>query len=62
MATSLIRTAKHPSGPLLTFDTQFHSYKFLGKRLFSCSKVLDRFFPFDADKVAAKVAIKENKT
>ena len=62
MSSLGLRTAKHPSGPLLTFDTKFHSYKFLGKKLFSCSKVLDRFFPFDTDKVAAKVAIKENKT
>jgi hypothetical protein len=59
---SVIRTALHPSGRDLVFDTAFHSYKFLGKRMFSVSKVLDRFFPFDTERVVAMVARKENKT
>jgi hypothetical protein len=61
-AAPQLKTAKHPSGVDLLFDPEWHSYKFAGKRLLSISRVLDRFFPFDADAVAAKVAAKELKT
>ena len=60
-ATAL-RKARHPSGLELTFDPKWHTYKFLGKRLTSVSRILGKYFPFDTQRVAAMVAEKELKT
>lgn len=58
-AAAALKKSLHPSGVELVFDPKWHSYKFAGRRLISVSAVLNKFFPFDADMVAARVAEKQ---
>jgi hypothetical protein len=62
-AADTVKKAAHPSGQVLHFDQKWHSYKLNGtKKLVSVSSVLNRYFPFDADRVAKLVAERESKT
>lgn len=50
--------ARHPkSGLELTFEPDWNSFKFnKTERLVSVSKILSKYFPFDGDKIAAKLS------
>jgi hypothetical protein len=53
-----MRTARHPSGRIITFTEKFHSYSVDKRKLRSVSSLLEKYFPFDADRTAALVAAK----
>ena len=55
---------RHPnSGLLVTFDPEWQTFKFNNsKRLTSVNKILGKIFPFDADKVAAKLARSQGRS
>lgn len=60
---SEMRTAPHPSGKILHFDTRRHAYAMGGgARLMSVSAVLNQHFPFDADRIARIVATRTDRT
>jgi hypothetical protein len=53
----------HPSGKLITFNSQWHQYSMEGcGTLKSVSKVLDRHFPFDEARVSSVVSAKTGQT
>lgn len=54
----------HPANRTLEFHPQYHQYKVTGlnQPFRSVSKVLNQYFPFDTNRIAAIVAEKEGKT
>lgn len=54
----VMKRVRHPSGADILFDAKWHQYKLGGTKLLSVSKTLDRYFPFDEEKVLAIVSRK----
>ncbi|CUG90985.1 Hypothetical protein, putative [Bodo saltans] len=58
-----MKKISHPSGKLITFNSQWHQYSMDGcGTLKSVSKVLDKHFPFDEARVSSIVSGKTGQT
>jgi hypothetical protein len=61
--TALRRAQMHPSGKAISFDPKWHSYSMAGVgKLRSVSSILNKYFPFDAPKIAKVVADKSGRS
>ncbi len=60
----MIKTAKHPSGDIITFEDKWHTYKsqqYPKKKFISGTKFLSQFFtPFDGPAISKRYAAKHN--
>ncbi|EPY23047.1 hypothetical protein STCU_03149 [Strigomonas culicis] len=52
----------HPSGSVITFDPKWHQYKMGNTALRSVSKLLDKYFPFDKERILQLVSRKTGES
>lgn len=54
-----LKRVPHPSGVSVLFDEKWHQYRVANTKLQSVSKLLDKYFPFEEDKILSLVSRKK---